>query len=98
MDFSTINLDALSPSTRRAWIEIIRWMVILAISRVALHPEGVDRNCSANVFVLSKAPVALHPEGVDRNDDPDAKLRRFAVALHPEGVDRNIAQNWRPRL
>ena len=35
----------LSPSTRRAWIEIqkrIKGGVILA--DVALHPEGVDRN------------------------------------------------------
>ncbi len=55
-----------SPSTRRAWIEIMRSRVFGSFSVVALHPEGVDRN---HGFLLSLAPgrVALHPEGVDRN-------------------------------
>ncbi len=34
--------------------------------RVALHPEGVDRNTNAKHTIIRKK-VALHPEGVDRN-------------------------------
>ena len=34
----------MSPSTRRAWIEICLWFMNLRTVRVALHPEGVDRN------------------------------------------------------
>ena len=56
----------MSPSTRRAWIEIGIACTSFLISAVALHPEGVDRNLAANPIVLVIA-VALHPEGVDRN-------------------------------
>ena len=55
-----------SPSTRRAWIEIISLICSGKTGVVALHPEGVDRN----YYTLSPTPlkpVALHPEGVDRN-------------------------------
>ena len=58
----------LSPSTRRAWIEIFDTIISVQASYVALHPEGVDRNgtlCSVSV----QCDVALHPEGVDRNID-----------------------------
>ena len=34
----------MSPSTRRAWIEISSILFKKAASLVALHPEGVDRN------------------------------------------------------
>ena len=33
-----------SPSTRRAWIEILFVFLSPALPPVALHPEGVDRN------------------------------------------------------
>ena len=33
-----------SPSTRRAWIEIYRFKAAARYAKVALHPEGVDRN------------------------------------------------------
>ena len=56
----------MSPSTRRAWIEILSFPKIVNSSEVALHPEGVDRNVAmARPFQYD--PVALHPEGVDRN-------------------------------
>ena len=55
-----------SPSPRRAWIEIFFWREVLEMPRVALHPEGVDRN--EEYYKKAKAAgVALHPEGVDRN-------------------------------
>ena len=56
----------MSPSTRRAWIEIIVMPLIRSAIYVALHPEGVDRNLNKMVEELEKM-VALHPEGVDRN-------------------------------
>ncbi len=57
-----------SPSTRRAWIEM-HGMVYegLYAYRVALHPEGVDRNMSERSPCYKVISVALHPEGVDRN-------------------------------
>ena len=33
-----------SPSTRRAWIEILYSHQTFSPNNVALHPEGVDRN------------------------------------------------------
>ena len=35
----------MSPSTRRAWIEIEAVRLVESGVAVALHPEGVDRNC-----------------------------------------------------
>ena len=56
----------MSPSTRRAWIEILISRTSPRSSLVALHPEGVDRNLFGyDIADLDR--VALHPEGVDRN-------------------------------
>ena len=35
--------------------------------KVALHPEGVDRNPVVAAHIKAEQDVALHPEGVDRN-------------------------------
>ena len=80
----------MSPSTRRAWIEIAKYRLEHPTDPVALHPEGVDRNLGA--FAMQEAPmeVALHPEGVDRNTICATIPLPSCVALHPEGVDRNI--------
>ena len=57
----------MSPSTRRAWIEIpVPLPGLHVVPQVALHPEGVDRN-SAVTNRSGLNMVALHPEGVDRN-------------------------------
>ena len=57
----------MSPSTRRAWIEIAWYKVQYGNQTgVALHPEGVDRNDQYRKR-RKDALVALHPEGVDRN-------------------------------
>ena len=67
MPFVTINTStAMSPSTRRAWIEIERQPAGAERPAVALHPEGVDRNKLRGTDVV-RFHVALHPEGVDRN-------------------------------
>ena len=58
----------LSPSTRRAWIEIVlHAMGVPDLYIVALHPEGVDRNAVFGSRYELWDGVALHPEGVDRN-------------------------------
>ena len=57
----------MSPSTRRAWIEIEGVYQSAAGHPVALHPEGVDRNCFPPKPLRKRQRVALHPEGVDRN-------------------------------
>ena len=59
--------DLMSPSTRRAWIEIFVVAMVWSSGTVALHPEGVDRNQNETVTTQEMRVVALHPEGVDRN-------------------------------
>ena len=58
--------------------------------KVALHPEGVDRNVELIPTCALTFAVALHPEGVDRNQNEELQTWRLLVALHPEGVDRNL--------
>ena len=60
------SLFLLSPSSRRAWIEIGTTPATATPACVALLAEGVDRNVSPP----SKVPirdVALLAEGVDRH-------------------------------
>ena len=60
------SLFLLSPSSRRAWIEIELHCVYLCGRNVALLAEGVDRNTSCLPYP-QRGPVALLAEGVDRN-------------------------------
>ena len=61
------SLFLLSPSSRRAWIEI-RWtQKNRSCGEVALLAEGVDRNSFTSSFFSSGFGVALLAEGVDRN-------------------------------
>ena len=55
-----------SPSSRRAWIEISKSIVLSFSSVVALLAEGVDRNLNDELH-LDLNDVALLAEGVDRN-------------------------------
>ena|GEM_PF-713392 len=71
-------------------------MKTLSVFAVALHPEGVDRNCGCPAPCGALPGVALHPEGVDRNISNSWVLcLNLLVALHPEGVDRNC-EGWEP--
>ena len=56
----------LSPSSRRAWIEITMAYTRPGTVIVALLAEGVDRNNAGHVG-LGAPFVALLAEGVDRN-------------------------------
>ena len=78
-----------SPSSRRAWIEISRRRSAPSTPYVALLAEGVDRNTVA-VQPLTPSSVALLAEGVDRNYFMNRTTRCMpVVALLAEGVDRN---------
>ena len=55
-----------SPSSRRAWIEIVKSVLNTVSLIVALLAEGVDRN-SSHKAVDVDGYVALLAEGVDRN-------------------------------
>ena len=84
---STMSL--LSPSTRRAWIEIRVFLASISPSPVALHPEGVDRNVLGIIFQLR---VLLSPSTRRAWIEIVMLAMRLytpSVALHPEGVDRN---------
>ena len=79
----------MSPSSRRAWIEIDSQPSPSLNQRVALLAEGVDRNNNSTVDVTEKAAVALLAEGVDRNHSCKKLQWYYSVALLAEGVDRN---------
>ena len=86
------NLE-LSPSSRRAWIEILFDVSTYMGLSVALLAEGVDRNIE-QACTTENVEVALLAEGVDRNNtqqqgDPTDE----AVALLAEGVDRNQSRS-----
>ena len=59
--------DVMSPSSRRAWIEILVALPISMVSIVALLAEGVDRNNRYRHTKKKRTRVALLAEGVDRN-------------------------------
>ena len=78
-----------SPSSRRAWIEILLISSLATGQMVALLAEGVDRNMCLPLIRCSP-PVALLAEGVDRNQIVYLlPLPLGLVALLAEGVDRN---------
>ena len=81
-------LYVVSPSSRRAWIEMCKTSSLPADQRVALLAEGVDRNFTA-AFFSAEAEVALLAEGVDRNTSLPRVVSLIFVALLAEGVDRN---------
>ena len=79
----------LSPSLRRAWIEIPGGVVPTPWPGVALLAEGVDRNTPMVATCFRKPMVALLAEGVDRNHSRYSLCQLARVALLAEGVDRN---------
>ena len=58
---------SVSPSSRRAWIEIEQTGNLARLIPVALLAEGVDRN-NHSTRARTRETVALLAEGVDRND------------------------------
>ena len=85
---------ALSPSSRRAWVEITYVNNISIRRSVALLAEGVGRNRQP-LYHLQGSSVALLAEGVGRNWDLNPSNPGAAVALLAEGVGRNVATGIR---
>ena len=79
----------MSPSSRRAWIEIVKMDGHTAGTSVALLAEGVDRNVTA-FSLRSRCGVALLAEGVDRNFADPAIRAAYLVALLAVGVGRKL--------
>ena len=79
----------MSPSTRRAWIEIRHECTGSCLVQVALHPEGVDRNGYdiANLDRGWMSPSTRRAWIEIAGAIPSVPA--LTVALHPEGVDRN---------
>ena len=67
--------NPVSPSSRRAWIEIVSLLIFLRKPAVALLAEGVDRNTVLSDCTSPKMVVALLAEGVDRNWMEMPKMR-----------------------
>ena len=79
----------MSPSTRRAWIEICKRRDDFRPQKVALHPEGVDRN---RTYTITRLTPSLSPSTRRAWIEIVIKgtvCNNLTVALHPEGVDRN---------
>ena len=77
-----------SPSSRRAWIEIL----LLTSFLVRLESPSSRRawiEIARRCFLHSRPAVALLAEGVDRNHVPRPPGSGTDVALLAEGVDRN---------
>ena len=87
----TVKRRSSSPSSRRAWIEILIMWRRAATPSVALLAEGVDRNLLSQKWTESTV-VALLAEGVDRNRENSRLNLSSQVALLAEGVDRNPAR------
>ena len=80
----------MSPSSRRAWVEIGKNTAKRKAPGVALLTEGVGRNQVRFAFCMASSTVALLTEGVGRNLVKLAQLFQLVVALLTEGVGRNI--------
>ena len=80
----------LSPSVRRAWIEIRAFIAQPGQPGVALRTEGVDRNARVTPLYSSWYTVALRTEGVDRNHLAGVSGKNIIVALRIEGLGRNL--------
>ena len=64
-DFKALGLPSLS--ARRAWIEIVDYIIDYVNDAVALRKESVDRNMLSLSFLPAVGSVALRKESVDRN-------------------------------
>ena len=67
MSFNPETAASASPSSRRAWIEILYRIRSFWFIPVALLAEGVDRNKQPHLHTALRRQVALLAEGVDRN-------------------------------
>ena len=86
--------NVLSPSSRRAWIEIIFCFGPVCGKVVALLAEGVDRNCTREWYIyLQKRSPSSRRAWIEM-ERFCAISHTVVVALLAEGVDRN--SGWHP--
>ena len=79
----------MSPSSRRAWIEILLRKRLQLCKRVALLTEGVDRNTLTPKIIYSKkSSPSSRRAWIEIKGIPYTNLI-VGVALLTEGVDRN---------
>ena len=64
---SLLSFPRWSLSARRAWIEIIDYIIDYVNDAVALRKESVDRNYDTSSLMQCQVKVALRKESVDRN-------------------------------
>ena len=83
------SLFLLSPSSRRAWIEIIISFVKSFFNAVALLTEGVDRNSCIVMISLGRFSSPSSRRAWIEIVPMAFLLTYCAVALLTEGVDRN---------
>ena len=88
----------MSLSARRAWIEIIDYIIDYVNDAVALRKESVDRNRCKLGRDNREIKVALRKESVDRNSLPLVLISPKIVALRKESVDRNNRPNGQKHI
>ena len=82
-----------SPSSRRAWIEIVKFVSTLFSARVALLAEGVDRNLRDGAGVRGDGASPSSRRAWIEIPIKYLKLSHRIVALLAEGVDRNFSKS-----
>ena len=96
----------MSPSSRRAWIEIVGIGTVKQSLPVALLAEGVDRNNGYIIRCKIFFVVALLAEGVDRNllchryllaPEMSPSSRRAWIEIRPTPSQREIHPSRPPR-
>ena len=78
-----------SPSSRRAWIEILRLRQRPLPDHVALLAEGVDRNALADDMIQTQRRSPSSRRAWIEMSCPATTRTTRKVALLAEGVDRN---------
>ena len=87
------SLFLLSPSSRRAWIEMLIGVTDIAPVSVALLAEGVDRNvCIAFDLLLDIESPSSRRAWIEISFAITLHIRA-KVALLAEGVDRNFSES-----
>ena len=88
---ATTEQGAASPSSRRAWIEILQHEHRFNFGRVALLAEGVDRNMvSIKKEIRAYKSPSSRRAWIEMFPSPPPPGTIWTVALLAEGVDRNV--------
>ena len=85
----SLSAGLLSPSSRRAWIEIRGSSLERQLRWVALLAEGVDRNASGSCSRPHRRPSPSSRRAWIEINLKTVVRQYVAVALLAEGVDRN---------